>query len=46
MYYIGLDVHRKNDRLLREGRQWSCLRSRFDTCHMISGGHFDEKKRP
>src|SRR6266849_8146974 len=33
----------ENDRLLREGRQWPYLRSRFDTRHTLRPRHVDEK---
>src|SRR5260370_21222501 len=32
----------ENDQLLREGRQWPCLRRRFDARHGIDSGHVDE----
>src|SRR6266851_7120388 len=36
----------ENDQLLREGRQWPYLRSRFDTRHTIDAGHVDEDASP
>src|SRR5258708_17390004 len=36
----------ENDRLLREGRQWADLRSRFDTRYTIRDGYVDENASP
>jgi hypothetical protein len=38
MYYIGLDVCKKNDQLLREGRQRPYSRGRDDSRHPFGFG--------
>jgi hypothetical protein len=43
MYYIGLDVHKKNDQLLREGQQRPYPCRRRDSHNTIRSGHLDEE---